>query len=501
MAVRRFATFELDDEQGELRRQGRRIHLAAQPLKVLALLTSRAGDIVSRDELRRHVWGDDTFVDFDRSLNFLVAAIRAALRDDARSPRFVETIPRRGYRFIAEVREDAITSIGLRGPSTLGPYGQDGHSGAPADHDSAPAYQWIRRWAWTAVVPLLIAQQPLGTLAHTRATALPAARAAFERGLESSGNGTDGQRRGIAALRTATRLDPRFAEAHYALADLYLDLAVKRELPMDAAIAEARAAAERAVALENVAESRQVLGTIYLLSGDWPEARRQIEQAVALEPKWDGGLVSYARLLSAGGDDAGAIRAIDRAETLSPNCDLILFDAGHIYARAAQFDEAIRRYEGAIAFGPPHHLAADEWRRQVELRLLAVNVVRGDWPAARKNAQAILAANDVADDVRARFGEKDPRTAVTTFLQRSAENLVARRIRDRISPTSIATIEALAGDRTAALDWLERAAVERDAELVFNLRNPEFDPLHGEPRYRALVTRITSASTGRSRQS
>src|SRR5215510_6303565 len=105
MAVRRFATFELDDEHGELRRQGRRIHLAAQPLKVLALLTSRAGEVVTRDELRRHVWGDDTFVDFDRSLNFLVAEIRSALRDDARSARFIETVPKRGYRFIADVHE------------------------------------------------------------------------------------------------------------------------------------------------------------------------------------------------------------------------------------------------------------------------------------------------------------------------------------------------------------------------------------------------------------
>ena len=102
MAVVRFGVFEIDDATGEMRRQGRRVHIAAQPFKTLVLLASRAGDVVSRDELRRHLWGDDTFVEFDRSLNFCVAEIRAALHDDARSPRFIETVPKRGYRFIAD---------------------------------------------------------------------------------------------------------------------------------------------------------------------------------------------------------------------------------------------------------------------------------------------------------------------------------------------------------------------------------------------------------------
>jgi tetratricopeptide (TPR) repeat protein len=345
---------------------------------------------------------------------------------------------------------------------------------------------------WAAVVPLLVVQQPVRTAAHTRVTALPAARSAFERALKSSEEGTDGQRRSIAALRAATRIDPRFAEAHYALADLYLDLAVKRELPVDAAIAEARAAAERAVALENVAESRQVLGMTYLLSGDWAGGRRQIEQALALEPKWDSGFVSYARLLSASGDDAAAMRAIDRAETLSPNCDLILFDAGHIYARAGRFDDAIRRYDGAIAFGPPRHTTEADWRREVELRLLAVHAARGDWSAAQRSAVAILDASGTADDVWARFADRDPREAVRSFLRRSAADLASRPPRDRVSPTRIATLHALLGDTSAALDWLERAAGEREVELVFSLRNPEFDVLRDQPRYRALVARMAS---------
>src|SRR5262245_55525068 len=87
LATVRFGVFELDEAASELRRQGRRVHLAPKPLKALALLTRRAGEVVTRDELRDHLWEHGTFVEFDRALNFAIAEVRAALRDDARSPR------------------------------------------------------------------------------------------------------------------------------------------------------------------------------------------------------------------------------------------------------------------------------------------------------------------------------------------------------------------------------------------------------------------------------
>src|SRR5262245_57560984 len=73
-------------------------------MKVLQVLVSRPGEIVTREELRRHVWGDTRFVEFDRGLNFCVATVRGALNDNARSARFIETVPRRGYRFVADVK-------------------------------------------------------------------------------------------------------------------------------------------------------------------------------------------------------------------------------------------------------------------------------------------------------------------------------------------------------------------------------------------------------------
>ncbi|MFN8060717.1 MAG: winged helix-turn-helix domain-containing protein [Vicinamibacterales bacterium] len=99
----RFGVFEFEPVTGELRRNGRTVALQPQPSRVLAVLLERPGDVVPREALRERIWGSETFVDFERGLNFAVAQVRQALGDSATSPRFVQTLPKRGYRFIAPV--------------------------------------------------------------------------------------------------------------------------------------------------------------------------------------------------------------------------------------------------------------------------------------------------------------------------------------------------------------------------------------------------------------
>jgi DNA-binding winged helix-turn-helix (wHTH) protein/Flp pilus assembly protein TadD len=105
-SVLRFGAFEVDLRVGELRRQGVRIKLQEQPFLVLKVLLGQPGEIVTRDELRSRIWSADTFVDFDNSLNTTINKLREALGDSADSPRFIETVPRRGYRFVAPVTGD-----------------------------------------------------------------------------------------------------------------------------------------------------------------------------------------------------------------------------------------------------------------------------------------------------------------------------------------------------------------------------------------------------------
>jgi len=104
MPLLRFGTFEIDSNTGELRKSGLLISLPPQPFRILALLASHPGELMTREDIRRQIWDDGTFVDFEQGLNIAINKIRAALGDNAESPRYVETLPRRGYRFIAPVQ-------------------------------------------------------------------------------------------------------------------------------------------------------------------------------------------------------------------------------------------------------------------------------------------------------------------------------------------------------------------------------------------------------------
>jgi DNA-binding winged helix-turn-helix (wHTH) protein len=99
----RFGVFDLNPLTGELRKTGHRISLRPQAARLLAILARRQGQILTREELKDEIWGKDTFVDFEHGLNFGIRQIREALGDDADTPRYIETLPRRGYRFIPPV--------------------------------------------------------------------------------------------------------------------------------------------------------------------------------------------------------------------------------------------------------------------------------------------------------------------------------------------------------------------------------------------------------------
>src|SRR5580692_4219892 len=99
----RFGVFEVDLRSGELRKKGVKIRLQGQPYLLLVTLLKQQGEVVAREEIRRTLWPEDTFVDFDHSLGTAVNKLREVLGDSASNPRFVETIPRRGYRFIAPI--------------------------------------------------------------------------------------------------------------------------------------------------------------------------------------------------------------------------------------------------------------------------------------------------------------------------------------------------------------------------------------------------------------
>src|SRR4051812_7766433 len=143
----RFGAFHLDLEAGELRNNGSRVALQDQPFRVLAMLVERPGKVVTREELQQKLWPDDTFVEFDRSLNTAVNKVRDALGDSATAPQFVETVPRRGYRFIVAV--EAVGEEAGAGPGS--------EAAIAAEGEPRIALSRYRGWAATVCAGLLVA--------------------------------------------------------------------------------------------------------------------------------------------------------------------------------------------------------------------------------------------------------------------------------------------------------------------------------------------------------
>jgi eukaryotic-like serine/threonine-protein kinase len=146
----RFGDFELDLQLGVLRKNGIRLRCQEQPLQVLATLAERPGELITREELRRRVWPQDTFVDFDHALNTAIKKIRAALNDDADAPRYIETVPRRGYRFVGTL--DRPASPPPIGQPLMAPRSQEPTAVAM----DAPGWRWMLILTPVAALSILV---------------------------------------------------------------------------------------------------------------------------------------------------------------------------------------------------------------------------------------------------------------------------------------------------------------------------------------------------------
>jgi DNA-binding winged helix-turn-helix (wHTH) protein len=143
-----FGTFKVDLRTGEIHKNGFRIRLQEQPFQVLAMLLAHAGDLVTREELRRALWPTDTFVDFDQGLNKAINKIRTALGDSAEQPRYIETLPKRGYRLIVTVSLTNTDAEPPNGSERLLP-GADARDGTGEPVGDCAAAAWFENWGLT----------------------------------------------------------------------------------------------------------------------------------------------------------------------------------------------------------------------------------------------------------------------------------------------------------------------------------------------------------------
>jgi DNA-binding winged helix-turn-helix (wHTH) protein/Flp pilus assembly protein TadD len=465
--VFRFGAFTFDEQSGELHKNGVKIRLADQPIRVLRLVVDRAGDVVTREEIRAHLWSSDTFVSFDVGLNSAVRKLRQALGDSAENPRFVETLPRRGYRFIAPVE---------RLP------------GSPQ-----PPVTEIRsrnRWQAAAVALAVTAASALAAIARldpsdARSPVNAAAESAYKKGLVAAGAQTaDGYTKAVKYFEDAVVRQPNFAEAYSLLAEAQMQLLFFGPVPPREVVPKAEAAVRRALQLdETLASAHRVLGTILQnYYWRWEEARAEFRRGAEVQKNADEHHRRIGQRLIREGrfDEAAAEFELARkADPLSPVSSI---QAGIFYRKAGQHDRAVTTLRKAIDIAPTFA------RTQFQLGITLLQMGRADEAIGAFEAAARLTGGNqrfhacvgIAYAAAGRFAD----------ARRILDELETRARHEYVSAFGIALIYDALGDAAAALSAFEVAYQDRAVELAEMTEYPPFTTIGSDPRYQALTRTI-----------
>ncbi|HLJ46379.1 MAG TPA: winged helix-turn-helix domain-containing protein [Bryobacteraceae bacterium] len=454
MPVFRFQRFQLNTATGELRRDGELIYLEPQVAQLLALLIENRGRVVARTELQDLLW-PDTNTDRERGLNNAVNRARKALGDSASVPQWIETLPKRGYRFLGDVETVVVKRVRPR--------------------------IWVPICSAAA---LFLAIGILWTFRPRSLSTPPPAEYWSALGEIRSGGlqQLDNARK---LLETAIRKDPSFAPAYAELTPLLLDLVDNGRFDSRAGRQRAVEAAHTAVRLRDGSAAAHVaLGTV-LLRVDWrlDEAAREIDRAIWLDPKSAEAWRLRATLFLARGDANRAVEAAERSAALDPlspwtqtAAGRALFFAGEQTRAVARFEETLR---SAPEFVPAHGYLSDVYwqigqkesaRRQFldSMRLWGVD------SAEIRRLDAVTAQN-----------------GLPAFWQSQLPELYTERERYGI-PYKLALRHVELGEKERALEWLERAIDQKDTRLLFLRVNPQFDELRPLRRFRAILNRLPS---------
>ena len=448
----RFGAFELDRDAGQLTRSGRRVHLTPQAIHVLAILTDRAGEVVTREEIRAALWGSDTFVDFETAVNACVSQIRTVLGDKPTAPRFVETLPRRGYRFVAPVvsaggGDESIAPMPAVRPAESA---RAATSTSNRIASAAPTLLHQRRtgqWIAAALGVLVLGLVSLVLRASTPPTASApefarkrslAAIQKYERGASGLADASPTELLSrVKYFETAIEKEPDFAEAYAGLAEAKLIIATYRAEPAQIAYSAAKAAAAKALSLDpRLGQAHaSYAAAVLLFDWDWDTAQTHLARADALAPTSPRVHHWYSRYLTARGRHVEAFRHALRAQELTPTSPAAVTNVGVTAFYGSNLAEAHAWCSKAAALMP-------------------------EFVPAHQCVAAVAA-------------ESAGRGAATP---------------DPILSPAVAL--ARTGDNQRALDWLQLAANRHSDALVFVAVQPAFASLRSDPRYLSLLERV-----------
>lgn len=479
----RFGPFELDAQSGELRQGDNRIRLQEQPLQVLLALLGHPGEVVSRDELRRRLWSDDTFVAFDDGLNTVIRRLRDALGDSADRPVYVETLPRRGYRFIGAI-QPAPTPGPLPAPVASKRWWPDHVSlwmsaGAIIVLVAVSAWMVVPKHASGAVTT----RGPAAVAAPPRVQ--PDAYLAWVKGRYYWNQRTASSlEKGLASFRQALDIDPTYGAAYAGVADCYTALGYGSYLAPKVAFERAKAAARQALVLDPGQADPHASLAYAKLYYDWdfPGAEREFRLALAADPASVTAHQWYGIYLTAMGRFAEARAQIAAAQQLDPLSAAIHTDAGFVEYYSGRANEAAAQLRGTLEMNPSFPLAhlwlgrAYERQQRYEEAIAeytSAAAVLADWPVT-------MAALGHVYGVSGRRRE----------AQQMLDDLRALSSRKYVTPYGIALVQAGLGDKDAAFLSLERAVADRSNWLVWLKLDPRFENLHQDPRFDSLAHRV-----------
>ena len=483
MRTATFGPYRLDLDSGELHRSDVLVKLQPQPAKLLVLLVERAGELVTRDEIRRTVWGTDTFVDFDQSVNFCVRQIRTALHDNADTPCYVETLPRRGYRFIAPVQ---------RGGEQL--------NAGPAFREppvKAPRHLLSRRLAIVlAVLLTTTAAFVTGAFTHSslRASRTPCtANQDLELGLFFLNKFNQADTMTAAEhFQAATKEDPNCAAAYAGLAEAYNQMAsvyIAGKPPTNVRLLAFRAATQAIQLDPMLAEGYEALGYTTLHELDWAQSEKALRRAIELNPRYTRAHLSYATYLVAQCRFKDAIAEARQAVEIEPASLRVRQIFGWMLFFDRQYDAAIREFHTIVEMDRNFALA--------QFHLGEAFLVVGRFEEAISTLQRVV---DLTDRGPAPLGLLAMAYAGGHHreeAQRILADLERRSATETIPPAALLLGYLAVDDKQRAIDMLEQGYAERDHYEIWIAADPLMDPLRSEPRYQAVCRRLMLGTPSR----
>jgi tetratricopeptide (TPR) repeat protein len=368
----RFAVYEIDLDAGELRKSGRKVSLQEQPFQVLALLLSHPNQLVTRDELQKRLWPADTFVDFDLGLNTAIKKIRAALSDSPDNPKFVETLPRRGYRFICPV-EEVLVSATPAASENLAASSAHTQSGSMVSENSIgtskPSHAWIRLALGSLAFVTLAAGLSFYKLRNgtthaprtskeleklgDRGTKLNAAWESYLNGrnfLQAAG-GPDQSDNAIQAFELAVKADPLYALAYGGLGEAYIRK--YKATGQEEWKVRAQAGCDRAVELDTTRPAgRLCQGTLDNATGDYKQAVKDFSAGIEIDPLNVRAYQGRARAYKGLDEVAEAEKDYLKAIEIDPRNWRSHSALAKLYFDDTRYNEAVQKYEAAIRLKP-----------------------------------------------------------------------------------------------------------------------------------------------------